>query len=145
MIRFACLQFRTQGTVALCGLVAVATVVGVSGPHIVHHYNTLLAPCRAEGDCAAAATAFLRTDNLLQAWLGVLVVVAPCLVGIFWGAPLVAAEMEAGTLPLVWTQSVTRSLWGQARCNRPHRTFQTPGLPPSRSKTRRESPLRPKF
>jgi hypothetical protein len=32
-------------------------------------------------------------------------------VGIFWGAPLVARELEAGTHRLVWTQSVTRTRW----------------------------------
>ena len=35
----------------------------------------------------------------------------PPLLGIFWGAPLVARELEAGTHRLVWTQSVTRTRW----------------------------------
>jgi hypothetical protein len=29
----------------------------------------------------------------------------------FWGAPLVASEFEAGTHDLAWTQSVTRRRW----------------------------------
>ena len=37
--------------------------------------------------------------------------VAPALIGVFWGAPLVARELEAGTHRLVWTQSVTRTRW----------------------------------
>jgi hypothetical protein len=36
---------------------------------------------------------------------------APAIVGVFWGAPLVARELEAGTHRLVWTQSVTRTRW----------------------------------
>jgi hypothetical protein len=36
---------------------------------------------------------------------------APGVVGVFWGAPLVARELEAGTHRLVWTQSVTRTRW----------------------------------
>ena len=32
--------------------------------------------------------------------------VAPALLGIFWGAPLVAREYETGTYRLAWTQSV---------------------------------------
>lgn len=111
MIRFACLQFRTQAAVALLALAGVAAVVGLSGPQLIHLYNTLVAPCRSQGDCTTAAATFLRTDNLLQSLLGALVVVVPCIVGIFWGAPLIAAETEAGTLPLVWTQSVTRTRW----------------------------------
>ena len=32
-------------------------------------------------------------------------------VGVFWGAPMIARELEAGTSRLVWTQSVTRTRW----------------------------------
>ena len=35
----------------------------------------------------------------------------PAIVGVFWGAPLVARELEAGTHRLVWTQTVTRTRW----------------------------------
>ena len=33
------------------------------------------------------------------------------MVGVFWGAPLVAREVEAGTHRLVWNQSITRTRW----------------------------------
>lgn len=36
---------------------------------------------------------------------------APALVGLFWGAPLVAGEVESGTHRLVWTQGVGRQRW----------------------------------
>jgi hypothetical protein len=36
---------------------------------------------------------------------------APALVGLFWGAPLVAGEVEAGTHRLAWTQGVDRQRW----------------------------------
>jgi hypothetical protein len=35
----------------------------------------------------------------------------PALVGAFWGAPLIARELERGTQRLVWGQSVTRQRW----------------------------------
>jgi hypothetical protein len=35
----------------------------------------------------------------------------PVLVGVFWGAPLVARELENGTHRLVWNQSVSRRRW----------------------------------
>ena len=38
-------------------------------------------------------------------------VVIPLLIGQFWGAPLLAREIEEGTHKLVWTQSVTRRRW----------------------------------
>jgi hypothetical protein len=35
----------------------------------------------------------------------------PLLVGLFWGAPLVAREVENGTHRLVWTQGISRRRW----------------------------------
>jgi hypothetical protein len=40
-----------------------------------------------------------------------LVIVAPALLGMFLGAPLVATELEGGTYRLVWSQSVSRRRW----------------------------------
>ena len=34
--------------------------------------------------------------------------IAPALIGLFFGAPLIARELETGTFRLAWTQSVTR-------------------------------------
>ena len=44
-------------------------------------------------------------------WFGVVVLVVPGLLGIFWGAPLLARELETGTFRLAWTQSISRSRW----------------------------------
>jgi hypothetical protein len=35
----------------------------------------------------------------------------PALVGVFWGAPLLAREFERGTFRIAWTQSVSRRRW----------------------------------
>jgi hypothetical protein len=35
----------------------------------------------------------------------------PLLPGLFWGAPMVASELEAGTHQFAWTQSITRRRW----------------------------------
>jgi hypothetical protein len=43
--------------------------------------------------------------------LDALIVVVPAVLGLFWGAPLVARELETGTTALAWTQSVTRRRW----------------------------------
>ncbi|MFC0863674.1 ABC transporter permease [Sphaerimonospora cavernae] len=39
----------------------------------------------------------------------------PAVIGVFWGAPLVTRELEAGTHRLVWNQSVTRARWLAAK------------------------------
>lgn len=60
---------------------------------------------------AIIAVAAGRGDTTLRLWLSVLVVVAPGIAGVFWGAPLVAAELESGTVSLAWTQDVSRVRW----------------------------------
>lgn len=41
----------------------------------------------------------------------VLFTLTPLLAGMFWGAPLIAREIEQGTHALVWTQGITRRRW----------------------------------
>jgi ABC-2 family transporter protein len=111
MIRFAWLQARTQTLVAVGGLVILAIVVGVTGPHLAHLYDRNVASCPPNRECSAAVEAFLRNDRNLAISLGALVDAVPVLLGLFWGAPLIARELEAGTHRLAWTQSVTRNRW----------------------------------
>jgi hypothetical protein len=111
MIRFAWLQARTQTAIAFGALVIVAIVAAVTGPHLVHLYNANVARCATHGDCSTATAAFLLNDKNLGIWLGILVIVMPGLLGVFWGAPLIARELETGTYRLAWTQGVTRTRW----------------------------------
>ena len=60
---------------------------------------------------AVAAVAAGRSDTMLRLWLSALVIVVPGLLGAFWGAPLVAAELESGSFRLAWTQDVSRVRW----------------------------------
>ena len=53
----------------------------------------------------------LNVDKPLQSALPLIVTIAPALVGLFFGAPLIARELETGTFRLAWTQSVTRRRW----------------------------------
>ncbi len=94
-------QVRAQaGAVVALVLVAVAVLWGTGrSMHLV---------------VARAGTAFdaLTSADRTLFYTGIAVVaVAPALVGIFWGAPMVARELESGTHRLVWNQSVTRVRW----------------------------------
>ncbi len=60
---------------------------------------------------AVAAVAAGRSGSTLRLWLSVLVVVLPGVLGVFWGAPLVAGELESGSFRLAWTQDVSRICW----------------------------------
>jgi ABC-2 family transporter protein len=112
MTRFAWLQSRTQTVVASVGLLAVAAIALLTGPGIVHLYNTVIAPCTANGDCSGTTiNLFVHHHRDLRIWLGILVIVLPGIIGVFWGAPMVAREYESGTFRLAWTQSVSRTRW----------------------------------
>lgn len=105
-------QFRAQAAVAFAALAVIAVVLGVTGTQLAHLYATSgIGGCTATGgDCGSLVDKFLGHYHLLQN-VGNVLVAAPVLVGIFWGAPLVARELETGTYRLAWTQSVTRTRW----------------------------------
>lgn len=111
MIRFAWLQSRTQTLVAIAGLAIVAVCLVLTGPGLVHLYNTMISPCAAQGCSETTINAFLHSHKEIRDWLDILVLVVPGIIGVFWGAPLVARELETGTYRLAWTQSVTRTRW----------------------------------
>ncbi|MGH3188450.1 MAG: hypothetical protein ACRDPY_05900 [Streptosporangiaceae bacterium] len=102
MIRLTWRQFRAQAAAAIIGLAVLAVVTAVTGPHLARLYDTSIATCRAYADCPLVTTAFLRNDSTLRTWLGVLVIAVPGITGIFWGAPLIAREIETGTFRLAW-------------------------------------------
>jgi hypothetical protein len=117
MIRLSWIQFRAQAVTAAAALAAFAILLAVTGPHLASLYATSgITGCHG-GSCVAAPVAFL---NRLQATspypvvylLGLgIILVAPAVIGIFWGAPLIARELETGTYQLAWNQSITRIRW----------------------------------
>jgi ABC-type transport system involved in multi-copper enzyme maturation permease subunit len=115
MIRFAWLQARTQTAVAVAALAAAAIIAAITGPRLLHFYDTVVATCGSRNDCASVTPAFLSSYRLMQVALPPVLLVAPALIGAFWGAPLVARELETGTFRLAWTQSVTRQRWLAAK------------------------------
>ena len=112
MTRFAWLQSRSQTFVATVGLAILVVIYFVTGHGLLHLYHTIITPCLANDACSPTSiNAFLRYDEALQRWLDILVVVVPGILGVVWGAPLFAREIESGTHRLAWTQSVTRTRW----------------------------------
>jgi hypothetical protein len=118
VIRFSWLQFRGQAVAALAALLTVSVVLVITGPQVNHLYAASgLASCPSTADCpglASALLAKLRGDGAFGVvyWAGIFAVYGvPAIIGMFWGAPLIAREVETGTYRLAWTQGVTRTRW----------------------------------
>lgn len=103
-------QFRTQALVVAALLVVLAIALAINGTHLLHLYDTTVATCAQHNDCVSARALFQAQAKWHSA-LNLLVLAVPALLGAFWGAPLVARELETRTNLLAWTQSVTRSRW----------------------------------
>lgn len=103
-------QFRSQAVAALVLIGAVAITLAVTRPGLTSSSQVAL-HCKGALACAAARREFFAKDSLLRHLANSLALAVPALIGVFWGAPLIAREVENGTFRLAWTQSVTRSRW----------------------------------
>lgn len=91
---------------AVCVVLTAACVwLAVTGP-------ALARLAARNTDVSAVLTG---TDRFLFNGGIAVLALAPALLGIFWGAPLVARELESGTYRLAWNQSVTRRRWLAAK------------------------------
>ena len=93
-------QLRTQAAVVFGPIAVFAVILAVTGPRLAGRYGT-----------DSFLTEIGGVDTALYL-LGVLALLAvPFVIGMFWGAPMIARELEAGTHRLVWTQTCTRTRW----------------------------------
>lgn len=111
MIWMAWRQFRTQAITGAAAMLLLAIYLVITGEQVRHTYNADLAQCRIHGDCASILGSFTSQYSFKISLLGYLLIAVPGIIGIFWGAPLITRELEAGTHRLVWNQSVPRSRW----------------------------------
>jgi hypothetical protein len=93
-------QSRAQVATVYGAIAALLVFLAITAAQLPAFDGTYLLQLKADG---------LASAIFLLASAGVLC--APAIVGVFWGAPLVARELEAGTHRLAWTQSVTRTRW----------------------------------
>ena len=71
----------------------------------------LLILITTHGHIARTPEADLTTAYQSLRLLGTALIGVPALIGAFWGAPLLARELELGTHRLAWTQGITRRRW----------------------------------
>ena len=117
MIRLSMLQLRVQAITAAVALIAFAALLAATGPHLASLYAASgLRGCQP-ASCGQRASSFLQQVNSTSPYATVyllsviLIALTPAITGLFWGAPLLARELETGTFALAWSQSVTRARW----------------------------------
>jgi len=102
---------RHQVIFAASALVAMAVLLVVTGSRMAHDYNSALSTCAASQSCGNLSDELFQGDGLLLDFVSAVAIGGPLLLGIFWGAPLIAKEIEEGTHRLAWAQSITRRRW----------------------------------
>src|SRR5579862_7159945 len=98
-------QYRLQFYLGAALLAAFAALIVITGVQAADQWHAAQA-CAASHRCQNLFLGSHAVGFLVISTLG-----APLLVGLFWGAPLVAAESEAGTTHFAWMQSITRRRW----------------------------------
>ncbi|SNS51289.1 hypothetical protein SAMN05216276_1010202 [Streptosporangium subroseum] len=104
-------QFRGSAMMTAAVLVILAVVLALTGPDIASRYSTGIAGCTLDDTCDRFFDRFFDEYQLPFVAVSFVVLALPALIGLFWGAPLITRELEAGTHLLVWNQSVTRGRW----------------------------------
>jgi hypothetical protein len=101
-------QYRAQGAIAFVLLAAAAAVILVDGFQIASHWHSMLVTCSGHSACLQQQAPLV---NGVVSDLPYLSLIAPAVLGMLWGAPLVAHELESRTSDFAWAQSVTRTRW----------------------------------
>jgi hypothetical protein len=101
-------QYRAQATIA-CILLAAATAgILADGFQVASRWHSVLVTCSGHSACLQQSGSLV---NGVVGDLPYLSMVLPVVLGVLWGAPLVAHELETRTSDFAWAQSVTRMRW----------------------------------
>jgi hypothetical protein len=98
-------QYRNQGALAAVLFAALAVLLLPTGLHAASVWHS----CMKDNTCGGLSLSSL--GGPLAAWFVIATSAVPLLPGLFWGAPMVAQELETGTNQFAWTQSITRRRW----------------------------------
>ena len=98
--------YRSQAAIAALLLAAFATALIVTGLQMASHWHSLLATCTNSSACGTVSLGSILGHDLV-----VLSLAVPVILGFLWGAPLVAHELETGTVNFVWAQSISKARW----------------------------------
>jgi hypothetical protein len=106
-------EYRLQWAIALALLAAITAVMLIDGLHEAAQWHSLQASCAGiaptlghPGGCLGQSIVSVVGNDFR-----ILSVLVPGILGILWGAPLIAHELETGTATFAWTQGITRTRW----------------------------------
>ncbi|GID97523.1 ABC transporter permease subunit [Amorphoplanes digitatis] len=108
-------QSRIQALSGAAILLLILAGVALTWPGLTELARTSgFTACQA--NCEDLADSFLAQAGQTAAaavyYAGIAAMyLLPALVGLFWGAPMVARELETGTYRMVWSQTVSRRRW----------------------------------
>ncbi|WP_188194220.1 ABC transporter permease [Nonomuraea sp. SYSU D8015] len=104
-------QLRASAAMLAAVLVILAIVLALTGPDLASRYSAGITACTQDNTCNRFYDRFFGGHEFSFMAVSLVVLLLPALVGLFWGAPLITRELEAGTHLLVWNQSITRARW----------------------------------
>jgi ABC-type transport system involved in multi-copper enzyme maturation permease subunit len=110
-------QHKKQFLIVGLLLTAFAALAIPTGLHFWHTYQSGLAACTATSTCDQLSDQLFASgfESRMLMVMKATVVIAPFMLAIFWGVPLVAREYIEHTHLLAWTQSVSRRKWLTAK------------------------------
>ena len=109
-------QYRAQFAVGTALLAALCLLLLLTGLQLISQAHTIITEC-ASGfhngpsgvNCSVGGGLF--TGGPTVGFVSLILLATPVLAGLFLGAPMVAAEFEAGTTQFAWMQGITRARW----------------------------------
>jgi hypothetical protein len=103
-------QHRAEAAIGLAILAALTVALVILGSKARERARALGLPQCGRSDCDDALGRLHQDFHSIPPFISALIAV-PLLAGMFWAAPLVSREYEAGTHRLAWTQSVSPLRW----------------------------------
>ncbi len=110
-------QYRAQFAVGTAIMAALCLLLLLTGLQLVSQYHMVITECASSsihnghhgGTCSTGGGLFNGGPTV--GFVSLILLATPVLAGLFLGAPMAAAEFEAGTTQFAWTQGITRARW----------------------------------
>jgi ABC-type transport system involved in multi-copper enzyme maturation permease subunit len=109
-------QYRAQFAVGTAIMAALCLLLVLTGLQLVSRYHTIITECASGAHNGPTAVNCSIGGGLFSGgptvgFVSLILLATPVLAGLFLGAPMVAAEFEAGTTQFAWMQGITRARW----------------------------------